>query len=861
MALSPMMTHYLEVKEQYPDAILFYRLGDFYEMFYEDAKTVSRELDLTLTGKQCGNVERAPMCGVPFHSADTYIGKLVEKGYKVVICEQVEDPATAKGLVKREVVRIVTPGTVTDNKQLKEGQNNYLAAVNIYENSASLCFADISTGEIRATVVDDYKSSLINELAIYMPKELLINISSDTDKELLSAINLRIGCSVWHNFAEQFNPAKARQTLVSRLAYTAEDFKNIQPEIVCAIGALIYYIADTQKIDISYLKKPVLYFGGQFMEIDFATRRNLELTETLRSREKKGTLLWVLDKTRTSMGARLLRKWIEQPQTNANIIVNRQGAVKELVNEYMIRENLGEALKSVLDLERLMTKVIYESANAKDLRAISATISVLPDIKRTLALCKSDALSAIWNDLDTLEDLHNIIISSIVEDPPFSVREGGFIAEGVNSELDKLRNIMNNSKDYLSQIEEREKDQTGIRNLKIGYNRVFGYYIEVSKSNVGQVPSSYIRKQTLTTGERYITQELKDLETTILGASDKISAIEYELFTQIRNHLSKNVRRIQSSAEHLAILDVYVSLAEVAVANDYVCPEVDISTVIDIKDGRHPVVEQCVTGGTFVPNDVRLDTENNRLLLITGPNMAGKSTYMRQVALICVMAQIGSFVPAADARIGIVDKLFTRVGASDDLAAGQSTFMLEMIEVANILKNATKRSLIVYDEVGRGTSTYDGMAIAKSVCEYTASKKIGARCLFATHYHELIELEGTTQGVVNYSIAARKKDNGVVFLRKIVRGGADDSYGIEVAQLAGVPREVTKKAKQILAELIEKNGKPKVVHQNDDRGLVSFSMDDYLYQEVADKIRKTDINSMTPIDALNFLSELKGLIK
>ena len=861
MALSPMMTHYLEVKEQYPDAILFYRLGDFYEMFYEDAKTVSRELDLTLTGKQCGDVERAPMCGVPFHSSDTYIGKLVEKGYKVVICEQVEDPATAKGLVKREVVRIVTPGTVTDNKQLKEGQNNYLASVNIYENSASLCFADISTGEIRATVVDDYKASLINELAIYMPKELLINISADTDKELLSAINLRIGCSVWHNFAEQFTPAKARQTLVSKLAYTGEDFKNIQPEIVCAIGALIYYISDTQKIDISYLKKPVLYFGGQFMEIDFATRRNLELTETLRSREKKGTLLWVLDKTKTSMGARLLRKWIEQPQTNANIIVNRQGAVKELVNEYMLRENLGEALKSVLDLERLMTKVIYESANAKDLRAISATISVLPDIKKTLALCNSDALNAIWKDLDTLEDLHNIIVSSIVEDPPFSIREGGFIAAGVNAELDKLRNIMNNSKDYLAEIEEREKDQTGIRNLKIGYNRVFGYYIEVSKTNVGQVPSSYIRKQTLTTGERYITQELKDLETTILGASDKISAIEYELFTQIRNHLSKNVRRIQSAAEHLAILDVYVSLAEVAVANDYVCPEVDISTVIDIKDGRHPVVEQCVTGGTFVPNDVRLDTENNRLLLITGPNMAGKSTYMRQIALICVMAQIGSFVPAADARIGIVDKLFTRVGASDDLAAGQSTFMLEMIEVANILKNATKRSLIVYDEVGRGTSTYDGMAIAKSVCEYTASKKIGARCLFATHYHELIELEGNTPGVVNYSIAARKKDNGVVFLRKIVRGGADDSYGIEVAQLAGVPKEVTKKAKQILAELIEKNGKPKVVHQNDDRGLVSFSMDDYLYQEVADKIRKTDINSMTPIDALNFLSELKDLIK
>ena len=856
-----MMTHYLEVKKDYPDAVLFYRLGDFYEMFYDDAKLVSRELDLTLTGKQCGDVERAPMCGVPFHSADTYIGKLVEKGHKVVICEQVEDPALAKGLVKREVVRIVTPGTVTDSKQLDEGQNNYLAAINIFENSAALCFADITTGEIRATVVDDYRSSLINELAIYMPKEILLNVSASDHEDIISAIRLRIGCSISFSYAQQFVPAKARGVIMQALKYDSDDIKSISSEIVGAMGAIVYYISETQKTDISYLKRPILYFGGQFMEIDFSTRRNLELCETMRSGEKKGTLLWVLDKTKTSMGARLLRKWIEQPQTDANVIVRRQGAVRELVEEYMLRQNVTEALKCVLDLERLMTKVIYESANAKDLRAICSTISVLPDVKRTLSLCKSEALLSIFKDLDTLSDLKEIIENSIVEDPPFSVREGGFIQKGVNTELDKLRDIMTNSKDYLAKIEEREKDQTGIRNLKIGYNRVFGYYIEVSKSNVDQVPSSYVRKQTLTTGERYITQELKELESTILGAADKISAIEYELFVQIRNHLSKNVRRIQSAAEYLAILDVYASLAQVAVDNSYVCPEVDISTVIEIREGRHPVVEQCVTGGTFVPNDVTLDTDRNRLLLITGPNMAGKSTYMRQVALICVMAQIGSFVPAADARIGIVDKLFTRVGASDDLAAGQSTFMLEMTEVANILKNATARSLIVYDEVGRGTSTYDGMAIAKSVCEYTASKKIGARCLFATHYHELIELEGNCPGVVNYSIAARKKENGVVFLRKIVRGGADDSYGIEVAQLAGVPKEVLKKAKTILAELIEKNGKPKVVRQSEDRGLVSFSMDDYLHQEVADKIRKTDVDSMTPLEALNLLSELKKLLK
>lgn len=855
------MQQYLQIKGQHEDSILFFRLGDFYEMFYDDAKLVSRELGLTLTGKLCGDVERAPMCGVPYHSADTYIGKLVERGYRVVICEQTEDPATTKGLVKRDVVRIITPGTVTDTDQLPEGKNNYLASVCISGKDAALCFADVSTGELRATFIKDYKTSIISELSVCMPRELIANTPLDQGSELYSILKNKMNIFFSPTDVESFEAARCRKMLISGLKMTDDEIADCEVEVVCAIGALCAYISETQKIDISYFKKPEIYSCGQYLEIDASTRRNLELCETMRTKEKKGTLLWVLDKTHTSLGARMLRKWIEQPLINSNAIVDRQGAVKELFDEFIIRDDLSEQLRGMLDLERLMTRVVYGSANAKDMRAIANTIGRLPEIKKTLSLCKSKKLSELGENLDTLEDIYKVIDTSIVDDPPFSVREGGFISDGVNSELDRIRDILHNGKKYLDKLEEEEKEKTGIKNMKISYNRVFGYSIEVSKSSLADVPERYIRKQTLSTGERYITDELKQLEATILGATDKINAIEYELFTKLRELLSDNVKRIQRSADIIAETDVYRSLAQVAYENSYVCPEVDVSEVIDIKDGRHPVVEKFLSDGeVFVPNDTYTDTASSRLLMITGPNMAGKSTYMRQVAIMCVMAQIGSFVPARDARIGIVDKLFTRIGASDDLARGQSTFMLEMSEVAYILKHATRRSLIIYDEIGRGTSTFDGMSIARAVAEYTAGKKIGARTLFATHYHELTELESTNDGIVNYSITARKKEKGIVFLRKIVRGAADDSYGIEVAQLAGVPGEIVKRAKEILAKIESESEKPQTHKKNADRGLESFSIDDYIEKEIAEKLRKTDVETLTPIEALNLVWELKKML-
>ncbi|MGM9680825.1 MAG: DNA mismatch repair protein MutS [Eubacteriales bacterium] len=857
MALSPMMRQYLDVKEKYPNAILFFRLGDFYEMFYDDAKLVSRELDLTLTGKQCGDVERAPMCGIPYHSSDSYIAKLIDKGYSVVICEQMEDPATAKGLVKRDVVRVITPGTVTDMGQLAEGKNNYLASVYITPPKAALCLCDISTGDLRATLLEDYKASLQNELAVYSPKEVLTNADLSTDADLNGYLKNRLLATVKDNEADRYGPSGCRSLLMEHLHMEAERFRETPPEIVCAVGALIGYLAETQKTDLSYLKALSVYTCGQFMEMDQSTRRSLELCESMRSKEKRGTLLWVLDKTKTSMGARLLRSWIEQPQMNAGIIYRRQRAVEELVKEYLLRDGMTEALRSVLDLERLMTKVVYGTANAKDLRGISNTVAILPELKKLLGCCQSELLSGLFNALDPLEDLCSLIQNSIVEDPPFSVREGGFICSGVNAELDRLRDILTNSKRYLTEMEEKLRTESGLKNMKIGFNRVFGYYIEVSKTSLPDVPKDWIRKQTLTTGERFITEELKNLEATILGANDKTAAIEYELFTKIRDHLSENVRRIQNAADIIATADVLCSLANVAVKNGYTCPEVDIGFVTEIKDGRHPVVEQ-ITGDTFVPNDTLLDVENNRLLIITGPNMAGKSTYMRQVALITVMAQIGSFVPASYARIGIVDKLFTRVGASDDLAAGQSTFMLEMTEVAYILKNATRRSLIIYDEVGRGTSTFDGMSIARAVAEYSAGKKLGARTLFATHYHELTDLAATHEGVVNYHIAAKKKGDGVVFLRKIISGAADDSYGIEVAALAGIPKEIIKRAKEVLAKLEEQAAAPKP--QKKQEGPENLSIEDYISGEIRDRIRMLDVNTLTPIEALNLIWDLKKLI-
>ncbi|MBR2987040.1 MAG: DNA mismatch repair protein MutS [Clostridia bacterium] len=858
MALSPMMLQYLEIKKRHEDSILFFRLGDFYEMFFDDARIASKELELTLTGRQCGEEERAPMCGVPYHSAESYIGRLVDKGYKVVICEQTEDPALAKGIVTREVVRIVTPGTQTDSKQLPAGQNNYLVSLVLSEGETGMALCDVSTGDIRMTLLHGGEAALLNELSVYSPKEIIINCPLPEGSEVEAFVRKTLAASVSLIDPDVYEHKEIRRNVKGALALEPDQIST-EFTLQQALSGLCRYLTDTQKTDLSYLKAPVVYESGDFMEIDHNSRRNLELTEAMRTREKKGTLLWVLDKTKTALGARLLRKWLEFPLKNANLIVRRQTAVAELVNDYLLREELGEALRPVLDIERIMTRVVYGSAGGKELRAFATAASVLPKLKSLLANVSSEELKTIADGLDTLDDLYEAVDKTIVEDPPFSVREGGFIAKGVNPELDELRALTEDSKSVLEGIERREKEATGIKNMKIGYNRVFGYYIEVSKSNIPDVPPSYIRKQTLTNGERYITPELKELESKILSASERSCAIEYEIFKRLTELLSDNIRRIQHAAEVIATVDVYRSLAEVAVSHNYVQPEVDISDVIEIKEGRHPVVEAFAPEGGFVPNDTYLDTRNNRLVLLTGPNMAGKSTYMRQIALIAVMAQIGSFVPAKDARIGIVDKLFTRVGASDDLASGQSTFMLEMSEVSYILKNATPKSLIIYDEIGRGTATFDGMSIARAVAEYTASKKIGARTLFATHYHELCELEGTVEGVVNYSVIAKKKDRGIVFLRKIVKGAADDSYGIEVGQLAGLPQSVIKRAKEVLASL-EKAPSVPPKHKVQKTEPDNMTFDDYIHEEVIHKLKMTDVESMTPLEALVLLSELKKMI-
>ncbi len=864
--MTPMMEQYFQIKNQYKDYIVFYRLGDFYEMFFDDAKTASRELELTLTGRDCGEAERAPMCGVPFHSAEGYIGTLISKGYKVAICEQTEDPALAKGLVTREVVRVVTPGTLIETNLLNESKNNYLCAICFGEFSCGVCFADVSTAQIYATSFegDNLDSRLVNELATYAPSEIIANISENKFASVADFIHDRLHALLSAGQPGRFEYESARTRVRGQFEtrITEDDLRD--RALVGAIGALLEYIAETQKKDISYIKDLNLYAQGQFVEMDVNTRRNLELCETMRTKEKRGSLLWVLDKTRTAPGARQLRKWLEHPLLNVGEISRRQSAVEELYDGYMLREELSDLLSGVLDLERLITKIVYGSANAKDLRAVANTIKVLPELKSLLEPCKSAELSRIFNEMDTLADLFVCIDEAIVEDPPFSVREGGMIADGYNDEVDHLRSVMTNGKDYLEQMAEEEREKTGIKNLKISYNKVFGYYIEVTKSYVSQVPDRYIRKQTLSNCERYITQELKDLESTILGAADRICAYEYDLFQQIRAHIAENSGRIQKAASLLATADAYLSLATVAARNQYVRPEVDTTDVIDIRDGRHPVVEQFVKDSYFVPNDVLLDTKDNRLLLITGPNMAGKSTFMRQVALITLMAQIGSFVPAKEARIGIVDRIFTRVGASDDLASGQSTFMLEMNEVAYILKNATRRSLIIYDEVGRGTSTFDGMSIARAIAEYTYSRRIGAKTLFATHYHELTVLEQEFPGIVNYNVAAKKRGDNITFLRKIVRGSTDDSYGIEVAKLAGLPNEVIKRAKEVLAS-VESTARAlqttpaeaePTLPQDD-----NISFDDCIREQVVEELKQVDLNTLSPYEAMSLLFDLQKRLK
>ena len=865
--MTPMMEQYFQVKDQYKDFLLFYRLGDFYEMFFDDAILASRELDLTLTGRDCGEAERAPMCGVPFHSSEGYIGKLIEKGYKVAICEQTEDPALAKGLVKREVVRVITPGTLIESNLLSEHKNNYLCALYMGEFEFGVCFADISTAEIYATSFDgnNMEARLRNELGTYAPREILCNLKRANMGEIGEFIVSHRNMMLNDGQGARFDPVLAREMVKAQFGEQLRSEVLENKAIVTAVGAVLSYLIDTEKSDISYIKELNVYSDGQYLEMDINTRRNLELTESMRTKEKKGSLLWVLDKTKTAPGARMLRKWVEHPLLSTSAIVKRQGAVEELAASFMLREELAEALSHVLDLERLITRIVYGSANGKDLRAVSNTAAVLPEIKGLLAKCQSEELCRVCNELDVLSDVYKTVTEAITEDPPFSLREGGIIADGYHKDVDYLRSVMQDGKGWLEKLAEEEREATGIKTLKVNYNKVFGYYIEVTKSLIDQVPDRYIRKQTLSNCERYITQELKDLEGTILGAADKICAIEYELFQEIRNYVSEQSARIQKTAALLAEIDVYLSLATVAIKNKYVRPEIDQSDVIEIKDGRHPVVEQFVKDAYFVPNDVYLDTSANRLMLITGPNMAGKSTYMRQVALITVMAQIGSFVPAAEARVGVVDKVFTRVGASDDLASGQSTFMLEMNEVSYILKNATRKSLIIYDEVGRGTSTFDGMSIARAIVEYTNSRKIGAKTLFATHYHELTSMEEEFEGVVNYNIAAKKRGDSITFLRKIVRGSTDDSYGIEVAKLAGLPNEVIKRAREILASVEATSkaiadsteggiGRKKKTEEKDD-SLISF--DDCLNEQVIAELKAVDLNTLSPFECMSFLFDLK----
>ena len=862
MAVTPMMKQYFEIKDQYRDYILFYRLGDFYEMFFEDAQLASRELELTLTGRDCGEGQRAPMCGVPYHSCEPYIGKLIEKGYKVAICEQTEDPATAKNIVRREVIRVITPGTVIESDLLADDKNNYLCTLYNDGTSVGICFADISTAFICATAVgsDGADDSLTAEISTYSPREIITSFPIGDMPNTAEYIKERSGALLTDGAPSYFAPDDCLGR--AERQFGAEAIAGKPRAALIAAGAALKYISDTQMKDISYIRTLSTYDCTDFLEMDISTRRNLELTETMLTKEKRGSLLWVLDRTRTAMGARLLKKYIEHPLTNVRAIRDRQEAVSVLKDSFILREDLRGQLAAVLDLERLITKVTYGTAGGKDLRGIAETLRVLPEVKSLLSDIKSGELSQICDGLDTLEDIFSAIDSAVVDLPPFQVRDGGIIRDGYNKDVDELRYILSNGRDWIREAESKERERTGIKTLKIGYNRVFGYYIEAPRWAADQIPEGYVRKQTLSDKERYITDELKEMESTILGADEKLKNLEYSLFVALRDLVGEAEIRIRASADALARLDVFISLAECAAQNEYVCPEVDESDTVDIKDGRHPVVERFVRDSYFVPNDAYLNTTDNRLALITGPNMAGKSTYMRQTALIVLMAQIGSFVPARSARVGIVDRLFTRVGASDDLASGQSTFMLEMREVAYILNNATKRSLIIYDEIGRGTSTYDGMSIARAVAEYTAGRKLGAKTMFATHYHELTSLEDEIPGIVNYNVAAKKRGETVTFLRKIVRGPTDDSYGIEVARLAGVPSEITRRAKEILSEL-ESGGSGCAASAKDTANRQSLggdgtiSMMSSAADEIAEKIRAADINTLTPIEAMNLIFQWK----
>lgn len=864
--LSPMMTQYFQIKNQYDDAILFFRLGDFYEMFFEDAKIASQELDLVLTGRDCGQEERAPMCGVPFHSADSYIAKLVSRGYKVAICEQMEDPATVKGLVKRDVIRIITPGTVIESSMLEDGSNNYLCSVYYGEKDLGVCFADISTGEFHITSLqgEDMENKLVNQLSTYSPKEVIIN-NKALDLNSLQNFAKRINASVEILDDSVFDFESASSLIIETLDKDEISSLSIghSKSCVSALGAVISYLKETQKKnEIEVPSEIDFYDEEQYMNLDISARRNLELTKSMMTGDKKHSLLWVIDLTKTAMGKRMIKSWLERPLMSITKITKRQNAVGELADSPMLRDSVRDALTGINDIERLMTRIAYGTANAKELKSLQATIEKLPCLKSALSHTSSGLLKEIYSHIDLLEDVRELIDNSIVDEPPFSVREGGMIKAGYNDELDALKSIMTDGAGVIASIENEQRELTGIPKLKVGYNRVFGYYIEVSNSYKEMVPETYIRKQTLTNCERFITQELKDLEGKIIGAKDRSIALEYEIFSSVRDTISAEVKRIQSTAKALAVLDVLASFAQVAVNNNYVCPVISNDGVIEIKDGRHPVVEALLDGAPFVPNDTLLDLEDNRCSIITGPNMAGKSTYMRQIALITLMAQIGSFVPAKSAKISIVDAIFTRVGASDDLATGQSTFMVEMNEVAEILKNATSSSLIILDEIGRGTSTFDGMSIARAVLEYVCKKRtLGAKALFATHYHELTDMEGLLDGVKNYSIAVKKRGDDITFLRRIVRGGADQSFGIEVAKLAGVPDAVVKRAKVILKELeknavkIEFKAEESVIEEEENEIQYNFTANGK--DEILEILKTVDVNTLTPIEAMQTLYDLK----
>ncbi len=857
-----MMKQYFEIKEQNKDCILFYRLGDFYEMFYEDAKIASRELELTLTGRDCGQEERAPMCGVPFHSCEGYIARLVAKGYKVAICEQTEDPKLAKGLVKRDIIRVITPGTVMEQSMLEEGKNNYICCMFAADKKIGLCFCDISTGELYATEITgkDAQNSLINQLSSYSPREILLGGDIVNIKSLPAFIKTKLSAGVEMLEDPKFDVALCAQTVLDHFGAEYDTVKD-SPVLLSTIGALINYLKETQMSGLERISHIELYSEAQYMRLDFNTQRNLELTQTMLTKEKRGSLLWVIDKTKTAMGKRLIRSWLEHPLMNISRINNRQAAVEELVNNTLLRLELTESLTGIFDIERLMTKIVYGSANARDLRSLCAAIQNLPRISGLIADCTASHLKLVYKNLDLLEDIHALIDGAIVDNPPFTIREGGMIKRGCNAELDAVVSDMTDSKDILARIEAEERDKTGIPKLRVGYNKVFGYYIEVTNSYKSQVPETYIRKQTLTNCERYITPGLKEVESRILGAKDRSVAMEYQIFDSIRLTVADNLERIQKTAKAIAALDVLTSLANVASDNRYVRPEVNQSSVISIKDSRHPVVEALLKDAPFVPNDVYLDSKGDRVAIITGPNMAGKSTYMRQIALIVLLAQMGSFVPAASAQIGVVDSIFTRVGASDDLASGQSTFMVEMSEVAHIVKSATNKSLLILDEIGRGTSTFDGMSIARAVLEYCADKKkLGAKTLFATHYHELSVMEDLLDGVKNFNIAVKKRGDDITFLRRIVPGGADDSYGIEVAKLAGVPNAIIQRAKEILAELESGKGEQRTQSRPQDDANAQLSLMATAQSPVVEKLQGVDLNTITPIEAMNLLYELKAMI-